>query len=258
MVNLDTLNFDQFTSSGQRPSQSSRPSQPYMTPPSEPTPLEACGSGSGSTSKSGSGSSSSTSLQRHDREFERPQISPPIERPILHTPAKYARVQHTVNTSADLAALFRSYIRALNMKSFSTLRLFLSPTCTCNGAKWNSDIIQDMIAPVSTRHSTGTIVMLVADISQRVVATRLQLQYQSNANIIEFDNLFYRYDDQWLIEEIRGNLPWNERVDHTIQEKRSRRRHRNLPSPQQSAHYIQHSPQTSPETNTYQALAPPS
>lgn len=246
MVNLDTLNFDQFTSSGQQPS------QPYMTPPAEPTPLEACGSGS----RPDSAESSSSGLQRR-QEHDRPQYSPPIERPILHTlSSMYARVQHTVNTSADLAALFRSYIRALNMKSFSTLRLFLSPTCTCNGAKWNSSIIQDMIAPVSTRHSTGTIVMLVADISQRVVATRLQLQYHSNANIIEFDNLFYRYDDQWLIEEIRGNLPWNERVDHTIQEKRSRRRHRNLPSPQQSAHYIQHSPQTSPEVNGYAALAP--
>lgn len=248
MVNLDNLNFDQFTSAGSQP----QPSQPYMTPPSEPTPLDVCGSGSGSASGSGSGSSS-TNVQVRS---ERPQISPPMERPLLHTSSMYARVHHTVNTSADLAALFRSYIRALNMKSFSTLRLFLSPMCTCNGAKWNSNIIQDMIAPVSTRHSTGTIVMLVADITQRVVAVRLQLQYQSNANIIEFDNLFYRYDDQWLIEEIRGNLPWNERVDHTIQEKRSRRRHRQLPSPQQSMHSFYQSPHTSPEANTYPSLAP--
>lgn len=224
-MNLDTLNFDQFTSSGQ---------PPYMSPPQESSRLDACGSGSQSSSSS--------------RQSDRASMTTAIERPLLHTSSLYARVTHTVNTSADLAALFRSYIRALNMKSFSTLRLFLSPTCTCNGAKWNSNIIQDMIAPVSTRHSTGTIVMLVADISQRVVATRLQLQYQSNANIIEFDNLFFRYNDQWLIEEIRGNLPWNERVDHTIQEKRSRRRHRNLPSPQQSLYQFQHSPQASPET----------
>lgn len=250
MVNLDTLNFEQFTSSRQQPS------QPYMTPPAEPTPLDACGSRSGPSSAESSSSNLQRRQEKERPQYSPPQYSPPIERPILHTSSTYARVQHTVNTSADLAALFRSYIRALNMKSFSTLRLFLSPTCTCNGAKWNSDIIQDMIAPVSTRHSTGTIVMLVADISQRVVATRLQLQYQSNANIIEFDNLFYRYDDQWLIEEIRGNLPWNERVDHTIQEKRRGRRHRNLPSPQQSSHYIQHSPQTSPEVNGYAAPAP--
>lgn len=134
-----------------------------------------------------------------------------------------------VSSPAALTAHFRAYVRQLNQRLPSTLRLYLAPRISYNGRRISADTFAAQACPPGATVSSE---MVVADISKRLLAARIEVEVhhqtpspsvngtgtggsplespqgeeprRGSSSSVEHvrEHVFYHFDDQWRIDEV--------------------------------------------------------
>ncbi|CAK9785407.1 hypothetical protein CC85DRAFT_51610 [Cutaneotrichosporon oleaginosum] len=133
-----------------------------------------------------------------------------------------------VSSAAALTAHFRAYVRQLNQRLPSTLRLYLAPRVTYNGRRMSAESFAALASPPG---ATVASEMVVADVSKRLLAARMEVELNhptpstpvvnsADASPLESpqsdevrrgsstsvehirEHVFYHFDEQWRIDEV--------------------------------------------------------
>jgi hypothetical protein len=128
-------------------------------------------------------------------------------------PSPQAAAIPVITTTEEFKAYYLSYVQALHIDLNAVAR-FLSPELILNGEVMAPLELVNIIRP----GSTFGITMLVAELSERTIAVRmvidvpvpsttgLGLEEPYEPTLVGEDSIqehvFYRFNDQWLIEEI--------------------------------------------------------
>jgi predicted ester cyclase len=144
-------------------------------------------------------------------------------------PTGSQRGMDDVSSPAALTAHFRAYVRQLNQRLPSTLRLYLAPRISYNGRRISADAFAAQACPPGATVSSE---MVVADISKRLLAARIEVEVhhqtpspsvngtgtggsplespqgeeprRGSSSSVEHvrEHVFYHFDEQWRIDEV--------------------------------------------------------
>ncbi|BEI79664.1 hypothetical protein CcaverHIS002_0101930 [Cutaneotrichosporon cavernicola] len=129
-----------------------------------------------------------------------------------------------LSSPPTLTAHFRAYIRQLNQPLPSTMRLYLAPRIIYNGRRMSAEAFTAQACPPGATVSSE---MVVADISKRLLAARIEVEVPQTSPIptnggstpegsqsqevrrgssgsFEHvrEHVFYHFDDSWRIDEV--------------------------------------------------------
>lgn len=141
---------------------------------------------------------------------------------------------HDVANPAALTTHFRAYIRQLNQRLPSSLRLYLAPRVSYNGRRMSADAFAGLACPPGATVSSE---FVVADVTKRLLAARIEVEVTSShhtsttpstptngttsvpespledkerelrrgsGSSVEHisEHVFYHFDENWRIDEV--------------------------------------------------------
>lgn len=133
---------------------------------------------------------------------------------------------HDVANPAALTAHFRSYIRQLNQRLPTSLRMYLAPRVNYNGRRMSAESFAALVCPPGATLSSE---FVVADVSKRLLAARIEVEVPQQSVTVPSsptmngvtpdspspdelrrgsapdhmrEHVFYHFDENWRIDEV--------------------------------------------------------